>query len=40
VVRIMIADNDDRTADYLVRGLRESGHIVDRVADRRNRGLP
>jgi two-component system OmpR family response regulator len=32
-VRILIAEDDDRTADYLVRGLTESGHIVDRVAD-------
>jgi two-component system OmpR family response regulator len=32
-VRILVAEDDDRTADYLVRGLAESGHIVDRVAD-------
>jgi two-component system, OmpR family, response regulator len=32
-VRILIAEDDERTADYLVRGLTESGHIVDRVAD-------
>jgi two-component system OmpR family response regulator len=32
-VRILIAEDDDRTANYLVRGLTESGHIVDRVAD-------
>jgi two-component system, OmpR family, response regulator len=32
-VRILIAEDDDRTASYLVRGLTESGHIVDRVAD-------
>lgn len=32
-MRILIAEDDDRTANYLVRGLAESGHIVDRVAD-------
>jgi two-component system, OmpR family, response regulator len=32
-LRILIAEDDERTADYLVRGLAESGHIVDRVAD-------
>src|SRR6202035_5275543 len=32
-VRILVAEDDDRTANYLVRGLIESGHIVDRVAD-------
>ena len=32
-MRILIAEDDDRTANYLVRGLTESGHIVDRVAD-------
>jgi two-component system OmpR family response regulator len=32
-VRILIAEDDDRTANYMVRGLTESGHIVDRVAD-------
>jgi two-component system OmpR family response regulator len=32
-VRILIAEDDARTANYLVRGLTESGHIVDRVAD-------
>jgi two-component system OmpR family response regulator len=32
-VRILVAEDDDRTANYLVRGLTESGHIVDRVAD-------
>jgi two-component system, OmpR family, response regulator len=32
-VRILIAEDDDRTANYLLRGLTESGHIVDRVAD-------
>lgn len=32
-MRILVAEDDQRTADYLVRGLTESGHIVDRVAD-------
>jgi two-component system, OmpR family, response regulator len=32
-VRILLAEDDDRAANYLVRGLAESGHIVDRVAD-------
>ena len=32
-MRILVAVDDDRTANYLVRGLTESGHIVDRVAD-------
>lgn len=32
-VRVLVAENDQRTADYLVRGLTESGHIVDRAAD-------
>ena len=32
-MRILVAEDDDRTANYLVRGLIESGHIVDRVAD-------
>jgi two-component system OmpR family response regulator len=32
-VRVLVAEDDQRTADYLVRGLTESGHIVDRVAD-------
>jgi two-component system OmpR family response regulator len=28
-----VAEDDERTADYLVKGLTESGHIVDRVVD-------
>jgi two-component system OmpR family response regulator len=32
-VRVLVAEDDPRTGDYLVRGLTESGHIVDRVAD-------
>lgn len=32
-MRVLIAEDDERTADYLVKGLSESGHIVDRVED-------
>ena len=32
-MRLLIIEDDDRTARYLVRGLSESGHIVDRAAD-------
>jgi two-component system OmpR family response regulator len=32
-VRVLVAEDDDRAADYMVRGLTESGHVVDRVAD-------
>jgi len=32
-LRVLVAEDDQRTADYLVRGLTQSGHIVDRVAD-------
>jgi two-component system OmpR family response regulator len=32
-VRLLIAEDDAQTADYLVQGLRESGHVVDRAAD-------
>ena len=32
-MRVLVAEDDPRTADYLVRGLTESGHIVDRIAD-------
>ena len=32
-MRVLIAEDDGRTADYLVRGLTESGHVVDRAAD-------
>jgi two-component system OmpR family response regulator len=32
-LRVLVAEDDERTADYLVKGLTESGHIVDRVAD-------
>jgi two-component system OmpR family response regulator len=32
-MRVLVAEDDERTADYLVKGLTESGHVVDRVAD-------
>jgi two-component system, OmpR family, response regulator len=32
-MRLLIVEDDDRGARYLVRGLSESGHIVDRAAD-------
>jgi two-component system, OmpR family, response regulator len=32
-MRLLLVEDDDRTAAYLVRGLAESGHVVDRAAD-------
>jgi two-component system, OmpR family, response regulator len=32
-MRLLVVEDDDRGARYLVRGLSESGHIVDRAAD-------
>jgi two-component system OmpR family response regulator len=32
-LRVLVVEDDERTADYLVRGLAESGHIVDRATD-------
>jgi two-component system OmpR family response regulator len=32
-MRLLLVEDDDRTAAYLVRGLSESGHVVDRAAD-------
>jgi len=32
-LRLLVAEDDVRTAEYLVQGLRESGHIVDRAAN-------
>lgn len=32
-MRVLVAEDDERTADYLVKGLSESGHTVDRAAD-------
>jgi two-component system OmpR family response regulator len=32
-MRLLVVEDDDRSGGYLVRGLSESGHIVDRAAD-------
>lgn len=32
-MRVLVAEDDQRTADYLVRGLTESGHVVDHAGD-------
>jgi two-component system OmpR family response regulator len=32
-MRVLVAEDDKRTADYLVKGLTESGHAVDSIAD-------
>ena len=32
-MRLLLVEDDDRTASYLMRGLAESGHIVDRTID-------
>ena len=32
-MRVLVAEDDRTTADYLVRGLTESGHVVDRIGD-------
>jgi two-component system, OmpR family, response regulator len=32
-LRVLVAEDDEGTADYLVKALSESGHIVDRVGD-------
>lgn len=32
-MRVLVAEDDEQAADYLVKGLAESGHIVDRVAN-------
>lgn len=32
-MRLLVAEDDARTADYLVQGLREGGHVVDRASD-------
>ena len=32
-MRLLVAEDDKRTADYLVRGLTESGHTVDHAMD-------
>jgi two-component system, OmpR family, response regulator len=32
-MRLLLIEDDDRGASYLVRGLQESGHVVDRAAE-------
>jgi two-component system OmpR family response regulator len=32
-VRLLIVEDDERTSRYLIRGLSESGHVVDHAAD-------
>jgi two-component system OmpR family response regulator len=32
-LRVLVAEDDERTADYLVKGLTESGHVADRAMD-------
>jgi len=32
-MRVLVAEDDKRTADYLVRGLTESGHVADHAGD-------
>ena len=32
-MRLLIVEDDDRSGGYLVRGLSESGHVVDRATD-------
>jgi two-component system OmpR family response regulator len=32
-MRVLVAEDDERTADYLVKGLTECGHVVDAAAD-------
>ena len=32
-MRLLVIEDDDRTASYLVRGLSECGHVVDRASD-------
>jgi two-component system OmpR family response regulator len=35
-MKILLAEDDDRVADFIVNGLSESGHSVERVADGRD----
>ena len=32
-MRLLVIEDDDRGASYLVRGLQESGHVVDRAQE-------
>jgi two-component system, OmpR family, response regulator len=36
LVKILVIEDDQETADYVARGLREQGHTVDHVADGRD----
>lgn len=36
LMRILVIEDDDETADYLVRGLREAGHVIDHAASGRD----
>jgi two-component system OmpR family response regulator len=35
-VRVLLIEDDDRTAAYILKGLAEQGHVTDRVADGRS----
>ncbi|TNF18287.1 MAG: response regulator transcription factor [Rhodobacteraceae bacterium] len=35
-MKILLAEDDDRVAEFTIRGLKEAGHSVDRVADGRD----
>ena len=32
-MRILVIEDDDKTADYIVRGLSECGYVADRASD-------
>src|SRR5690625_3944048 len=32
-MRVLVVEDDERTASYMAKGLAESGHVVDRAAD-------
>lgn len=36
MTKILVVEDDATTADYIVKGLREAGHVVDRAADGRD----
>ena len=35
-MKILLVEDDDRTADYILRGAQEHGHVVDRAANGRD----
>ena len=35
-MRVLLIEDDDRTAEYITKGLAEGGHVVDRAADGRD----